>query len=88
MKRLAKSKLSSATLELSRYSSVLETIVESLMECLKKKKPYKEIKGVDIETLEVYSHPGFSQFKKSILTKNRDDEEEVKKKLKNIIDYS
>lgn len=82
LKRLAKSKLSSATLALSRYSSILETLVEALMDCLKKKKPFKEVKAFDVETLEVYSHPGFSQFKKSVLTKNRDDEEEVKKKKK------
>lgn len=57
MRKLAKSKLSSATVDLCRYSNFLENFLDSFIDIIKKGKDVKDIKGYDIESVKVWNHP-------------------------------
>lgn len=81
MKKLAKHKLSTATLDLCRHTSYIENLVEGVLEGIKKGKNLKDLKAYELESKPVWEHtskshsPGKSL--KNKLGHNKDEETEI-----------
>jgi len=62
MKKLAKHKLSTATLDLCRYTPYMENLVEGIIEIIKKGKNFKDLKAFELESKMVWEHSARSQY--------------------------
>lgn len=90
MKRLAKHKLSSATLDLCRYTPYLENLAETLIEGIKKGKNFKELKAFEMETKTVWEHSSkVNQAPKSLIKNkmghNQDDDSAIVESSKLVV---
>ena len=80
MKKLAKHKLSTATLDLCRYTPYLENLVEGVLEIIKKGKNFKDLKTFEMESKLVWEHSdklqhaGPKSLIKNKLGHNQDDD--------------
>ena len=80
IKKLAKSKMSTATLDLCRYTHYLENLVEGVLEIMKKGKNFKDLKTFELDSKLVWEHSSKSQnsgpksLLKNKLGHNQDDD--------------
>lgn len=90
IKKLAKHKLSTATLDLCRHTPYLESLVEGVLDIMKKGKNFKELKAFELESRIVWEHGSKSPSQGKSLLKNklghnRDEESEINEAHKLVV---